>query len=213
MSVRLFSISACESNGNVFISWMPTFQVFQQQPRGFVPITSYQNDVNYDGSYTYSYISADGSQQQARGFVKNLGQKDIEAQVVQGNDSSKLTAFTVAKNAKQQQWLTLFFTSKVHTRIHHQRAHPSPSHTSPMKTVRSFFSPSNWACAINYDNWSVHLLRLIRYRLSRWRCTFTNTATNTRSDRKVTAVHQKCAAATDRLQSKPIQSESTKLLQ
>lgn len=62
-------------------------QLFQQPLRNFVPITSYQNDVNYDGSYTYSYISGDGSQQQARGFVKNLGQKEIEAQVVQGSYS------------------------------------------------------------------------------------------------------------------------------
>lgn len=62
-------------------------QSFQQPLRSFVPITSYQNDVNYDGSYTYSYISGDGSQQQARGFVKNLGQKDIEAQAVQGSYS------------------------------------------------------------------------------------------------------------------------------
>lgn len=77
--------SADRRKENLFILWKSTFQVFQQQPRGFVPITSYQNDVNYDGSYTYSYISADGSQQQARGFVKNLGQKEIEAQVVQGN--------------------------------------------------------------------------------------------------------------------------------
>lgn len=43
--------------------------------------------MNYDGSYTYSYVSGDGSQQQARGFVKNLGQKDIEAQAVTGSYS------------------------------------------------------------------------------------------------------------------------------
>lgn len=43
--------------------------------------------MNYDGSYQYSYTSGDGSQQQARGFVKNLGQKDLEAQVVQGSYS------------------------------------------------------------------------------------------------------------------------------
>lgn len=52
-----------------------------------MPITSYQNDVNPDGSYQFSYTSGDGSQQQARGFVKNLGQKDLEAQVVQGSYS------------------------------------------------------------------------------------------------------------------------------
>lgn len=43
--------------------------------------------MNYDGTYQYSYLSGDGSQQQARGFVKNLGQKEIEAQVVQGSYS------------------------------------------------------------------------------------------------------------------------------
>lgn len=52
-----------------------------------MPITSYQNDLNYDGSYQFSYQSGDGSQQQARGFVKNLGQKNLEAQVVQGSYS------------------------------------------------------------------------------------------------------------------------------
>ncbi|XP_037046382.1 endocuticle structural glycoprotein SgAbd-2-like [Bradysia coprophila] len=65
----------------------PQFQAYSQQPRNFVPITSYQNDVNHDGSYQFSYTSGDGSQQQARGFVKNLGQKDLEAQVVQGSYS------------------------------------------------------------------------------------------------------------------------------
>lgn len=44
--------------------------------------------MNYDGSYTYSYTSGDGSAQQARGFIKNLGQ-DIRAQVVQGTYSYK----------------------------------------------------------------------------------------------------------------------------
>lgn len=63
------------------------FAVAQQQQRVAVPITSYQNDVNTDGSYQFGYSSADGSQQQARGFLKNLGQKDYEAQVVQGSYS------------------------------------------------------------------------------------------------------------------------------
>lgn len=62
-------------------------QAFGQQSRNFVPITSYQNELNYDGSYQFSYTSGDGSQQQARGFVKNLGQKDLETQVVQGSYS------------------------------------------------------------------------------------------------------------------------------
>ena len=57
-----------------------------QQSGNQVPITSYQNEVNYDGSYQYSYTSGDGSQQQAKGYVKNVGQKDL-AQVVQGSYS------------------------------------------------------------------------------------------------------------------------------
>lgn len=59
----------------------------QQQGGPAIPITSYQNEINNDGSYKYSYTSADGSQQQATGYVKNLGQKDLEAQVVQGSYS------------------------------------------------------------------------------------------------------------------------------
>lgn len=64
------------------------YQVYAQQQGGpVIPITSYQNEINSDGSYKYSYTSADGSQQQANGYVKNLGQKDLEAQVVQGSYS------------------------------------------------------------------------------------------------------------------------------
>lgn len=66
---------------------MQAFNAPQQQQRNFVPITSYQNDVNNDGSYQFNYLSGDGSQQQARGYLKNLGQKDREAQVVQGSYS------------------------------------------------------------------------------------------------------------------------------
>lgn len=69
---------------------LPTLQAFnapQQPQRNFVPITSYQNDISDDGSYQFNYLSGDGSQQQARGYLKNLGQKDREAQVVQGSYS------------------------------------------------------------------------------------------------------------------------------
>ncbi|XP_053666563.1 probable serine/threonine-protein kinase yakA [Anopheles marshallii] len=61
-----------------------------QQPfpnRPFVPITSYSNDVSYDGSYSYAYTTGDGQQQQAQGYLKNAGLKDLEAQSVQGSYS------------------------------------------------------------------------------------------------------------------------------
>ncbi|XP_055542668.1 uncharacterized protein LOC129728265 [Wyeomyia smithii] len=55
--------------------------------RPFVPITSYNNDVSYDGSYSFGYTTGDGQQQQAQGYLKNPGLKDLEAQAVQGSYS------------------------------------------------------------------------------------------------------------------------------
>ncbi|XP_017474698.1 PREDICTED: signal transducer and activator of transcription C isoform X2 [Rhagoletis zephyria] len=56
--------------------------------QNYVPITAYQNDLNYDGSFSYGYASADGTTAQAQGYVKNLGLgEDVEAQVVQGSYS------------------------------------------------------------------------------------------------------------------------------
>lgn len=52
-----------------------------------MPITEYENEIHSDGSYQYNYASADGSRQEARGFLKNRGVKDLEAQVVQGSYS------------------------------------------------------------------------------------------------------------------------------
>lgn len=43
--------------------------------------------MSHDGSYSYSYTSGDGTQQQAQGYLKNAGNKDLEAQVVQGSYS------------------------------------------------------------------------------------------------------------------------------
>ncbi|GAB0093173.1 endocuticle structural glycoprotein SgAbd-2 [Sergentomyia squamirostris] len=63
------------------------------QPQGFsnsrnnVPITSYTNEVGHDGSFTYSYTTGDGQGAQAQGFLKNAGNKDLEAQVVSGSYS------------------------------------------------------------------------------------------------------------------------------
>ncbi|XP_065077646.1 endocuticle structural glycoprotein SgAbd-1-like [Ochlerotatus camptorhynchus] len=62
-------------------------QPFPSPPRPFVPITSYNNDVSFDGSYSYGYTTGDGQQQQAQGYLKNPGLKDLEAQAVQGSYS------------------------------------------------------------------------------------------------------------------------------
>ncbi|XP_055598616.1 endocuticle structural glycoprotein SgAbd-2-like isoform X2 [Uranotaenia lowii] len=62
-------------------------QGYLNPSRPFVPITSYNNDVSYDGSYAYSYTTGDGQQQQAQGYLKNPGLKDLEAQAVQGSYS------------------------------------------------------------------------------------------------------------------------------
>lgn len=62
-------------------------QGFQGASRPFVPITSYNNDVSFDGSYSYGYTTGDGQQQQASGYLKNPGLKDLEAQSVQGSYS------------------------------------------------------------------------------------------------------------------------------
>lgn len=65
-------------------------QYFQQQyqnsvyNRNQVPITSFNNDQSHDGSFAYGYTTGDGQHAQAQGFVKNLGNKELEAQVVQG---------------------------------------------------------------------------------------------------------------------------------
>ncbi|KAH1014271.1 hypothetical protein HUJ04_003132 [Dendroctonus ponderosae] len=65
---------------------------YQQQAqtysnRAVVPIVSESNELNPDGSFSYSYVSGDGSQAQAQGYLKNAGQKDTEAEVIQGSYS------------------------------------------------------------------------------------------------------------------------------
>lgn len=69
-------------------------QYYQQQQaqyqnsisRNQGPIT-FNNDLSHDGSFAYGYTTVDGQQAQAQGFVKNIGNKDLEAQVVQGSYS------------------------------------------------------------------------------------------------------------------------------
>ncbi|CAH1391448.1 unnamed protein product [Nezara viridula] len=49
-----------------------------------IPIISYVNDNNFDGSYRYSYETGNGISASEEGFLKNPGQKDLEAQTARG---------------------------------------------------------------------------------------------------------------------------------
>ncbi|XP_069674208.1 endocuticle structural glycoprotein ABD-4-like [Periplaneta americana] len=50
-----------------------------------IPIISYNNEgVNFDGSYKWSYETANEIQAQEEGYVKNLGNPEQETQVAQG---------------------------------------------------------------------------------------------------------------------------------
>ncbi|XP_065163124.1 endocuticle structural glycoprotein SgAbd-2-like [Atheta coriaria] len=61
-------------------------QNYNYQQRSFVPIVSENNEINPDGSYRYSYATADGQQAQASGYLKNAGTQ-AEAEVAQGSYS------------------------------------------------------------------------------------------------------------------------------
>ncbi|XP_014247087.1 endocuticle structural glycoprotein SgAbd-2-like [Cimex lectularius] len=50
-----------------------------------VPIVSYTNEHNFDGSYSYSYETGNGISAKEQGYLKNPGQKDLEAQTAQGS--------------------------------------------------------------------------------------------------------------------------------
>ncbi|KAL3280969.1 hypothetical protein HHI36_004194 [Cryptolaemus montrouzieri] len=60
---------------------------YNQYNRPFVPIVSENNEVNPDGSFRYGYVTGDGQQAQAQGYLKNAGVKDAEAEVIQGSYS------------------------------------------------------------------------------------------------------------------------------
>ncbi|XP_054262115.1 endocuticle structural glycoprotein SgAbd-2-like [Macrosteles quadrilineatus] len=51
-----------------------------------IPIVAqYQDGPNPDGSYQYSYQTANGISAQERGYLKNAGQPQLEAQVAEGS--------------------------------------------------------------------------------------------------------------------------------
>lgn len=65
--------------------YRPQTQTYNNQP--IIPIVSESNELNPDGSFSYSYVSGDGAQAQAQGYLKNAGNKDTEAEVLQGSYS------------------------------------------------------------------------------------------------------------------------------
>ncbi|KAL1138372.1 hypothetical protein AAG570_008436 [Ranatra chinensis] len=56
-------------------------------PGQIIPIVSYVNEHNFDGSYRYSYETGNGISVNEQGVLKNPGQKDLEAQTAQGSFS------------------------------------------------------------------------------------------------------------------------------
>ncbi|XP_072395439.1 endocuticle structural glycoprotein SgAbd-2-like [Diabrotica undecimpunctata] len=52
-----------------------------------VPIVSESNEISPDGTFAYSYSTGDGQNVQAQGYLKNAGNKDTEAEVIQGSYS------------------------------------------------------------------------------------------------------------------------------
>ncbi|NP_001166719.1 cuticular protein RR-1 motif 32 precursor [Bombyx mori] len=64
----------------------PQLTQYQQQYQGqVIPILSQSQDVNFDGSYQFSYETGNGIAAQEQGYLKNAGAKDAEAQVAQGS--------------------------------------------------------------------------------------------------------------------------------
>ncbi|XP_063361331.1 endocuticle structural glycoprotein SgAbd-2-like [Cydia amplana] len=65
----------------------PQFQPQYQQNSQVIPIVRQSQEVNFDGSYQYSYETGNGITAQEQGYLKNAGVKDAEAQVAQGSYS------------------------------------------------------------------------------------------------------------------------------
>ncbi|XP_046665436.1 endocuticle structural glycoprotein SgAbd-2-like [Homalodisca vitripennis] len=70
-------------------SLLAVVAVSQARPQQYatpIPIVAqYQDGPNPDGTYQYSYQTANGIAAQERGYLKNAGQPDLEAQVAEGS--------------------------------------------------------------------------------------------------------------------------------
>ncbi|XP_023704719.1 endocuticle structural glycoprotein SgAbd-8-like [Cryptotermes secundus] len=56
-------------------------------PNEPIPILRQENEVNFDGSYKYSFETGNGIIAEENGFLKNAGNPEAEAQVAQGSSS------------------------------------------------------------------------------------------------------------------------------
>lgn len=52
-----------------------------------IPILRQENEVNFDGSYKYSFETGNGIVAEESGFLRNAGNPETEAQVAQGSSS------------------------------------------------------------------------------------------------------------------------------
>ncbi|KAG8233377.1 hypothetical protein J437_LFUL005839 [Ladona fulva] len=61
---------------------------YKQQPYAPpIPIVRQSQDVNFDGTFQFSYETGNGIVVEQSGYLKNAGLKDQEAQVIQGSYS------------------------------------------------------------------------------------------------------------------------------
>ncbi|XP_046979335.1 endocuticle structural glycoprotein ABD-4-like [Schistocerca americana] len=65
----------------------PQFRQAPGAPNEPIPILSQEQEVNFDGSYKYSFETGNGIVQEEQGFLKNAGNPEAEAQVAQGSAS------------------------------------------------------------------------------------------------------------------------------
>lgn len=69
----------------IFVSALSATLAAQLTGREPIPILRQEAEVNFDGSYHMSYESGNGIVVQEQGHLKNAGQKDAEAEEVQGS--------------------------------------------------------------------------------------------------------------------------------
>ncbi|XP_017785756.1 PREDICTED: endocuticle structural glycoprotein SgAbd-2-like [Nicrophorus vespilloides] len=58
---------------------------FAAQSDEHVPIVSQESEVNFDGSFHHSYETGNGISAQEQGVLKNAGNKETQAEEVQGS--------------------------------------------------------------------------------------------------------------------------------
>ncbi|XP_071442418.1 endocuticle structural glycoprotein SgAbd-2-like [Hetaerina americana] len=69
------------------IAGPPVLAPLAKYPSNVIPIVRQSQDVGFDGTFQYSYETANGITVEEKGYLKNAGVKDQEAQVVEGSFS------------------------------------------------------------------------------------------------------------------------------